>query len=1362
MKHARKHTTVDNRAQGEALRLANRMLRRNPPRRCPRVDPTVDINRRAIDAITGTTPSLTSTTDTTFTDAKSTPLTLDNSNTLEPAIIVGTAQPREVGNSEIENEKTEEEVESHNGHKAKTPMQSNPTKLDSAAFLKPSRLDPCTKTKPNGISIRRQNSRVKCFGRGEDDFVPEDKLSTSLAASLSTEARFLLGRAGSAGVNAKQSILDAVAMPTAISPAIYPTGDQLPLNELVPGHVIEVSPHVDIQTPGVASGAPWYALCVSAVHEGDYIADLVQPLEERGADQALNDSILGGVVHGETMLPNSLGRVDGGRKRGRGRSRAKRRASSKQNTRQAVQTMESMTNSVRCMGVDVYWFEIKKKEKSKEPSSTEDNTPSLKPILNSISKSNQASDRTHEQRHGLVLSDHRDFVALESITRWGRGILRLDHTTGTYVVLNEEAELTSEDRAREQWDEQEAVRERIMSLLERNPDINAVPRDEMASVFATLFPTEIYDVLSRENGKPGILRRCIVSVRDDDEGCSCTVARAGTSRIITPLITLHGPVNLRSRIFWCKTHDKYFKTTHPDFINVCLKGREDLTMSHLCFKHGLFRFTDSVVLKMQVQSTEHMPVSQIRRDLALSWGSAALDKLSKMLSRQNLSTTAGPLLGLFFEHLSNFLPCGKIILDLMLLVYTHVVKPALKTYDAALAVYDGQVVRYDFTFGAARNVYCLDDSPTAAAAAAAAQGKSPNYPESVARVHAGIPSKTKGKKLSFQKISAAVLTICGREGMVMQAPKLVPSENQDEVRHAWTRNALYRREFLGANACPVATGSDNTHKNKHMIDDCVRSLFPELTRIFKDNLSDFHLQAEDLTHVYHRAERALAKREHPVDAQKFMRAMKQIVFRAAKCPHNLTLRSTAPVAVLVTPPGPAPAHGRPPGMSKAFDPTGTLGSVSTLMGSSHGLNSLVPTLDDGLDFGNNEAVRSLYEKICARKTPSKQTTLRNAARAFAENLPADAKSDRNNLMKELFAVILQKLGETGTRRLLDQCGFDDAGRAVPRYVVCDIASAVGLKPAALFPVLPYSSAKEWSDEVWGIFEWFLVPRERDDWAGIDIASRFAATFPSRFDARSAKIGHIAIQSDGGVTRRKLATKAKRAKGRGSSKGLTDTVLCRKTFKRLCDTTLSQYILNNGFIGKDDENGGTQQNEQFHAYLMQKGLSGGKGGKRSKEIQEMNLDYARLAYNDVKLHKWWVGRCVNGDSRHFAQVEVMRRTAAIILRGHLDSPSVYSSIYSGVANKKMQRATIGDLHALGFKTVATPGSVWTREEEEKVTAGMRAASVDPDVMGDYSSIEKWLSFVVLGGSRSTRDVVDKMNQMLRNRERSKASPAEKVN
>jgi hypothetical protein len=192
-------------------------------------------------------------------------------------------------------------------------------------------------------------------------------------------------------------------------------------------------------------------------------------------------------------------------------------------------------------------------------------------------------------------------------------------------------------------------------------------------------------------------------------------------------------------------------------------------------------------------------------------------------------------------------------------------------------------------------------------------------------------------------------------------------------------------------------------------------------------------------------------------------------------------------------------------------------------------------------------------------------------------------------------------------------------------------------------------------------------------------------------------------------------------------------------------------LNNGLVGHDRENAGTLHNEQFHSYLKQKGLAGGRGGKRSKEIQEMNLDYARLAYNDVKLNKWWVGRCTNGDTRHYTQVEIMRRTSAIILRGHLDSPDVYTSMFACIADKKMPRATIADLHAAGFKTVAKPGSPWTREEEEKLEAGMRAATKDPDVMGDYSSIERWLAFFVLGGSRTARDVSNKMRRMLHNRE-----------
>ncbi len=64
----RKHEKKAKRVQKDAVRLAHRMLSHNPPFRCPRVDPHVQINRMATEALarstyTDTVPSTTGATE---------------------------------------------------------------------------------------------------------------------------------------------------------------------------------------------------------------------------------------------------------------------------------------------------------------------------------------------------------------------------------------------------------------------------------------------------------------------------------------------------------------------------------------------------------------------------------------------------------------------------------------------------------------------------------------------------------------------------------------------------------------------------------------------------------------------------------------------------------------------------------------------------------------------------------------------------------------------------------------------------------------------------------------------------------------------------------------------------------------------------------------------------------------------------------------------------------------------------------------------------------------------------------------------------------------------------------------------------
>jgi len=140
------------------------------------------------------------------------------------------------------------------------------------------------------------------------------------------------------------------------------------------------------------------------------------------------------------------------------------------------------------------------------------------------------------------------------------------------------------------------------------------------------------------------------------------------------------------------------------------------------------------------------------------------------------------------------------------------------------------------------------------------------------------PSKKKAKS-TYQKVAAAVLTVTGTTGLVLLSPKLVCSENHKDVAAAWSSVVKDRRQYLGSNACPVATGCDNMMRDKLLVDRLVQEHFPELVVLADGNIDAVHLKGEDLTHVFHRVTRSLPKKlttDHGV----FTRSLKNVLFRA--------------------------------------------------------------------------------------------------------------------------------------------------------------------------------------------------------------------------------------------------------------------------------------------------------------------------------------------------------------------------------------------------------------------------------------------------------------------------------------------------
>ena len=129
------------------------------------------------------------------------------------------------------------------------------------------------------------------------------------------------------------------------------------------------------------------------------------------------------------------------------------------------------------------------------------------------------------------------------------------------------------------------------------------------------------------------------------------------------------------------------------------------------------------------------------------------------------------------------------------------------------------------------------------------------------RTHLCFVSELKKEKRSvYHKVSAGVLTMCGTRGLLLKSPRMVPSESHEHIGALWKEIALHRREHLGIQGCPVASGSDNMRRDYLLIDRCVQEVFPELVKLHDGNIAAFHKKGQDRAHAYNRFPRVLPQR----------------------------------------------------------------------------------------------------------------------------------------------------------------------------------------------------------------------------------------------------------------------------------------------------------------------------------------------------------------------------------------------------------------------------------------------------------------------------------------------------------------------
>jgi hypothetical protein len=147
------------------------------------------------------------------------------------------------------------------------------------------------------------------------------------------------------------------------------------------------------------------------------------------------------------------------------------------------------------------------------------------------------------------------------------------------------------------------------------------------------------------------------------------------------------------------------------------------------------------------------------------------------------------------------------------------------------------------------------------------------------------------------------------------------------------------------------------------------------------------------------------------------------------------------------------------------------------------------------------------------------------------------------------------------------------------------------------------------------------------------------------------------------------------------------------------------------------------------------------GQRSKEIQEMYMNFAAIAFNTVKMKKWLVRGRSSGDVRFYEQIESVKRYGAMLLL-HEDK-----CLYDFLEGQSVQCASVGDLIKSGFQCVAGPSTPWTAAEVQLLNQSLEDVKNDPTIVGNYLKLERYIAWSTLGGSRTEAAVLKKMRELL---------------
>jgi hypothetical protein len=417
-------------------------------------------------------------------------------------------------------------------------------------------------------------------------------------------------------------------------------------------------------------------------------------------------------------------------------------------------------------------------------------------------------DETHDGPWGegsatfYHLTKWRQLQLFACMENWGH-LLLYDSESKLFVLPDDGEEA---DAQFEEWDQDQyghpdnpAWREQLLESSAEDIDVS----DEELLVFGAVFPQKYLHLVQTD----GITPR-------SPDGCGADQISLGTCEwappfagdlLKLPVHTSTGPIFLRPVRYYCKQHKQTVTTGARTTAEV-----DPYSMNVPFYRLGNMRYSAEALPGLQAMYVECLTVAGVRRSLLMRWLTEALSRIvsvKRMQVTMKLRTSMLQRGSRAIIALPDFLPSVESLTELQLVLFQQLVLPFVPRYDAAVAAYDGQLVRLDATFKSASVVLA-------------------KCPAIVTAANEDPKNKRADKKV-YKKVAGCTLVAVGLEGLCLCAPRLAPSENNPSIRKLACDIMTARRSTLGSVSAPSAFVTDTIRRHKKVLKSALYEVYPE-------------------------------------------------------------------------------------------------------------------------------------------------------------------------------------------------------------------------------------------------------------------------------------------------------------------------------------------------------------------------------------------------------------------------------------------------------------------------------------------------------------------------------------------------------